>query len=30
VACMSTIDPFVARRLAEQLAARGIAMATRR
>ncbi|MFI5327623.1 MAG: NAD(P)-dependent oxidoreductase, partial [Candidatus Rokuibacteriota bacterium] len=26
VACMSTIDPFVARRLAEQLAARGIAM----
>ena len=26
VACMSTIDPLVARRLAEQLAARGIAM----
>ncbi len=26
VACMSTIDPFAARRLAEQLAARGIAM----
>lgn len=26
VACMSTIDPFVARRLAEQLEARGIAM----
>ena len=26
VACMSTIDPFVARRLAEQLASRGIAM----
>jgi 3-hydroxyisobutyrate dehydrogenase-like beta-hydroxyacid dehydrogenase len=26
VACMSTIDPFVARRLAEQLATRGIAM----
>ena len=26
VACMSTIDPFVARRLGEQLAARGIAM----
>ena len=26
VACMSTIDPFVARRLAEQLAERGIAM----
>src|SRR5262245_15299613 len=26
VACMSTIDPFTARRLAEQLAARGVAM----
>ncbi|MBI2205164.1 MAG: NAD(P)-dependent oxidoreductase [Candidatus Rokubacteria bacterium] len=26
VACMSTIDPFAARRLAEQLAAQGIAM----
>jgi 3-hydroxyisobutyrate dehydrogenase len=26
VACMSTIDPFAARRLGEQLAARGIAM----
>jgi 3-hydroxyisobutyrate dehydrogenase-like beta-hydroxyacid dehydrogenase len=26
VACMSTIDPFVARRLADQLAAQGIAM----
>ena len=26
VACMSTIDPFAARRLADQLAARGIAM----
>jgi len=26
VACMSTIDPFAARRLAEQLASRGIAM----
>jgi 3-hydroxyisobutyrate dehydrogenase-like beta-hydroxyacid dehydrogenase len=26
VACMSTIDPFVARRLADQLAARGVAM----
>jgi 3-hydroxyisobutyrate dehydrogenase len=26
VACMSTIDPFVARRLAEQLAAKGVAM----
>ena len=26
VACMSTIDPFVARRLAERLAAKGVAM----
>ena len=26
VACMSTIDPFVARRLAEQLSSRGVAM----